>query len=130
MFYYREMQELKFELVKRGHTVFAPGDEQGSGYVPAQSELARRKRQYDVFRRFHVEIAKADAVLCYNQDKNSIQGYIGANALIELGYGAALKKKLYVYFPLPRAMSYHQDELAATNPYVCYGNPDNIGVDI
>lgn len=130
MHFYREMQQLKEELIRKGHSVFAPGDEQESGYVPATSEIARRKRQYDVFTRFHAEIAAADAVVCYNQDKNSVQGYIGANAFIELAFGAAHKKKLYAYFPLPRAMPYHADELAAMDLFVCNGDPNAVGADI
>jgi nucleoside 2-deoxyribosyltransferase len=125
MSFYREMQNVKQLLEAAGWSVFAPGDEAKGKAPPTEAEKATRKVQYDVFKLFHEEIEGSDAVLCYNASKNDIEGYIGANALMELGFGAALKKRLYLMYP-PPDMAFHRDEIVAMQPNVLYGNLNNL----
>ncbi len=131
MVFREEMQHAKAILIELGFDVlFAPGDEEQEGVIlPPVSEKAKRKVALDVFALYHREVAKSDAVLCYNQTKNGIKDYIGANSFLELGFGAALHKKLYLLNPIPD-ISYLHEELVAMNPYILYGKLENLGVDI
>lgn len=43
-----------------------------------------------------LKIEKSDKVLVANYSKNGIDGYIGPNSLIELAFGYALGKELYL----------------------------------
>ncbi len=125
MTFHKEMQALKRVLVERGWTAFAPGDEAPGDYPINLKEKAARKVQYDVFTLYHREIDAGDVVLCYNAEKNGTPGYIGANALIELGYGAALKKRLYLLFQLPD-VPYYREELLAMSVIPLHENLDNL----
>jgi nucleoside 2-deoxyribosyltransferase len=125
MLFQREMQEVKEELKKRGWIAFAPGDESDGSQPVTAPEKSSRKIQFDVFKRYHDEIDAADVVLCYNAPKHGVDGYIGANALIELGFGAALKKRLYLMFQYPN-VPYHREELMAMQLTVLHGNIDGI----
>jgi hypothetical protein len=126
-----QMQDAKILLTKLGHDVlFTPGDEDLEGApLPPISEKASRKVALDVFALYHGYIQKADAVLCYNETKGSVPHYIGANSFLELGFAAALHKKMYLLYPIPD-MPYLREELVAMNPYILYGRLENIGADI
>ena len=43
----------------------------------------------DVYKNFFINITKADTLFVMNEDKNSIEGYIGAAAYAELTFGLA-----------------------------------------
>lgn len=125
MTFVKEMQDVKRCLVAKGWYVFAPGDEAPDDYPMSLKEKAARKVEYDVFTLYHREIDAADVVLCYNAEKNATPGYIGANALIELGYGAALKKRMYLMFQLPD-VPYYREELYAMQLIQLNGNLEHL----
>lgn len=52
--------------------------------------------QNDLIRGYFKKIKLYDAVLAINEDKNSIQGYIGGNTFLELGFRYVLHKKLFI----------------------------------
>lgn len=55
-----------------------------------------------------------------NFDKNGVSGYVGPNSLIELAFGYALEKELYLlYPPAEQACS---SELLGLKPVVLHGD--------
>ena len=125
MQFYQEMKEIKKTLLGMGHTVVVPmGDYEG---VPIEArkdlskeELIAAKIEYDFIRNNFKNIEWSDAILIINYPKKGIDGYIGGNTFLEMGYAFGLKKKIYVLFPLP-AMEY-EAEMHAMQPIVLDGD--------
>lgn len=125
MVFREEMQAVKAELNRIGHwVIFAPGDEEKPGVrLPPISEKASRKVALDVYSLYMGELLKADAILCYNKTKplGDMENYIGANSFLELGFAAALKKRIFFLFPVPK-FPYLAEELEAMSPIVLNGD--------
>ena len=83
-------------------------------------ESAARKIKDDVIRDYYQKIKKADAILVVNVKKKGINGYIGGNTFLEMGFAHVLNKKIYLYNSVPR-MSYI-DEILAMKPIVINGD--------
>jgi hypothetical protein len=70
------------------------------------------------------KIEWCNAILVLNYSKNDIEGYIGANTLIEMGLALYLKKLIYLLNPVPD-ISY-KEEILGMQPIVLNGNLDKI----
>lgn len=57
-------------------------------------------------------IAKSDAILVVNNEKNGIKGYIGANVLMEIGLSYYLGKKIYILNDFDKDAPYREELLA------------------
>ena len=125
MQFYKEMREIKKTLTDMGHSVSVPmGDYEG---VPVEArddlskeELIAAKIEYDFIRNHFRNIEKAEAILIINYPKKNIDGYIGGNTFLEMGYGFGLRKKIFLLFPLPD-MDYSA-EMHAMQPIVLDGD--------
>ncbi|MDE2311725.1 MAG: hypothetical protein KGJ93_01370 [Patescibacteria group bacterium] len=62
------------------------------------------------------KVAWADAILVTNYDKNNIAGYIGPNALMEMGLAFYLGKKIFLLQPVPELA--WKEELLGLRPVV------------
>jgi len=130
MFFYKEMRHVKETLETRGHTVIVPlgTDEE----PPVESrpgitkdELIAAKIEFDFIRRHFKNIERSDAILILNYPKKSIDGYIGGNTFLEMGYAFGLRKKIYSLYPIPD-MNY-ASEMHAMEPIVIHGDLSKIG---
>ena len=129
MQFYQEMKEIKKTLVGMGHNVVVPmGDYEG---VPIEArkdltkeELIAAKIEYDFIRSNFHNIEQSDAILIINYPKKGIDGYIGGNTFLEMGYAFGLKKKIFVLFPLP-PMDY-EAEMHAMQPIIIDGDLEKI----
>ena len=73
-----------------------------------------------MFKMSEERIAKMDAVLTLNFDKNGKKNYIGGATFIEI-YEAFMKgKKIYLYNDIPEGMLY--DEISGFSPIVIKGD--------
>lgn len=64
------------------------------------------------------KIAQSDAILVINNIKNGIEGYIGANVLMEIGLAFYLKKNIYIWNPIEEDASYKEELLAFNVVYI------------
>lgn len=78
------------------------------------------KREYNFIKIWHDLIKSGDAILVCNFDKNGIKGYIGGNALMEMGFAHVNGKKVFLLNPIPE-MAY-SDEIRAMTDVVINGN--------
>ena len=85
-----------------------------------QQEKAKDKIEGDLIRGYFEKIKDCDAVLVVNPEKKGIQGYIGANTLIEMAFAHVLGKRLYILYALPE-MPYSA-EIIAMQPEVIDGD--------
>jgi hypothetical protein len=95
-----EMETIAAELTAAGWTVFTPQRAE-AGFcwenLCAAERLQRKKAYIDA----HLEnIRRSTAVLIANYPKNGIDGYIGANTLIEAAMAYTLGVPVYFLFPI------------------------------
>ncbi len=77
----------------------------------------------------HFEKVKwSDAILVLNHDKNGIEGYVGANTLMEMGLAFHLKKPIFLLNKIPK-MSY-TEEIFGMKPIVISGDFNKINGEI
>jgi len=135
-----EMYALKAGLEKKGFEVLIPPSQ-----VPGENgELIDAKEYYKHKKsspkernwiwshhsdRIHAhfdKVAKGDAILVANYDKNGITNYIGPNTLMEMGLAFHLRKPIYLLNPIPE-ISY-TEEIRGMTPIVIKGNFDAIQI--
>lgn len=130
--FFHEMPVIKTKLEQLGHQVKLPPfevkDENGV-MIPVKEYYTRRKaetrdtswiwdRKEEAMRLHFNKIEWCDAVLIVNYDKNSIQNYIGANTLLEMGLAFHLHKKIFLLNTIPE-MNY-KEEVLGMKPIIIY----------
>lgn len=77
----------------------------------------------NVMRKNFIMIAKNDAVLVLNHKRNSMEGYIGTSALLEMGIAHYLKKKIFLFQKTPNYKDVRwAHEVAIMQPTVIDGD--------
>ena len=125
MSFYKEMRSVKESLEQQGHMVLVP---LGTDEEPpvegrpgiTKDELIAAKIECDFIRRHFKNIEHSDAILILNYQKKEIDGYIGGNTFLEMGYAFGLGKKIFTLFPIP-TMDY-EAEMHAMQPIVIHGD--------
>jgi len=134
-----EMAEAKLELEKMGHEVkmppmTAPGPE--GKPIPAIDYYKHKKalmsdssawiwenhsqRIIDHFEK----VEWSDAILVLNHDKNGIEGYVGANTLMEMGLAFHMKKPIFLLNKIPQMQ--YTEEIFGMKPIVINGDLERI----
>lgn len=75
----------------------------------------------DAIREFWNAMQGGDAVLVLNLDKHGIKNYIGGNTLMEIGFAHVLKKKIFLYNPIPD-IQFYKSEIEAVQPVIINGD--------
>ena len=121
--FYKDIPPIKERLEAKGHEIFLPnsyGHEEAEQEAWNLGEKEHAEFKARMFKMSEERIAKMDAVLTLNFDKNGKQNYIGGATFIEI-YEAFMKnKKIYLYNDIPKGMLY--DEIAGFSPTVINGN--------
>lgn len=121
--FYKDIKPIKEELEKMGHVIELPNsynepDAEIKSWNLGEREHAEFKAR--MFRMSEERIAKMDAVLTLNFDKNGKKNYIGGATFIEI-YEAFMKnKKIYLYNDVPEGMLY--DEVSGFSPIIIKGD--------
>lgn len=101
----REMIEIGKKLRKLGHRVQIPTDAKltiNGTHNHDDLEADRKHCLKNDIMRTHLKFAeKCEAILCLNQDKNGVKGYIGAATLMELGIAYHNHRKIFLWQDLP-----------------------------
>lgn len=69
------------------------------------------------------KIDQADAILVANYTKKGVDGYIGANTFLEIGYAFSQHKKIFLVNPLPKDLP-HMEELLGMKPTIVEDIPN------
>jgi len=113
--FYPQMLETKSGLEALGHVVDLPPSEvpdENGQMIPVAEYYAQRKAAaaddeyiWELKAKaihWHFEkVAWADAILVTNVPKNGIDGYVGANTLMEMGVAFYLGKKIFLLNAIP-----------------------------
>ena len=100
MDFINEMETIAAELTAAGGIVLTPQRAE-AGFRWEDLSAAERNRQKKAYIDAHLEnIRQSTAVLIANYPKNGINGYIGANTLIEAAMAYTLGVPVYFLFPI------------------------------
>jgi len=103
--FYKHVCEIQDELSKKGLDVVIPktaqimresGDFKVDNYKTWYKDESTFKKKQELMDGHFAEIENGDAILVVNDEKHSIEGYIGPNVLMEIAIAYFLKKKIYV----------------------------------
>jgi len=135
--------ELKKDLENLGHSVnipyftqmifdgkmtyeqFMTAKENGSG-----DTLLREGVDVDFFKRYWDYIKNSDAILVLNENKKGVDGYIGGNTLMEMGFAYGFGKKILLLSSIPARSErmHYVDEIIDMKPIVLNGDLRNLGI--
>lgn len=119
-----EILEVKKKLQEKGFEVEIPEgvkrQELRERTEVANEEKAEDKIKYDLIRGYFHKLKEYDIVLVVNPEKRDVANYIGGNTLIEMAFGYALEKPIYILYGIPD-ISY-TSEILAMQPTVLNGN--------
>jgi hypothetical protein len=116
--FYRHVCELADQLEAKGFAVTIPATARKMRETN-NFDVASHKTWFDNAEDFTIkqqlmdkhfdEIAKGDAILVVNDKKHGVEGYIGANVLMEMAIAYYLKKKIYVLNTVTRDMNSYEE---------------------
>ncbi len=120
----REMLEAQMKLQSLGHIVTLPEftrDYAGMKTISKRhTESARNKERHDLIRGYFTVIKSGDAILIVNVRRKGINGYIGGNTFLEMGFAHVLGKPIYCLNPVAK-MDYI-DEILAMHPIILHND--------
>ncbi len=127
MAFAREMLETKRKLESMGHIVSVPCDTDiilaGKHDMSDHEANYRHCIENDVVMKCFKGIEKSDAILVLNHKKRGIDGYVGANTLIEIGLAYYLGKKIFLLNKPPSEdEAPHSHEIRVMQPVVIDGD--------
>ncbi len=93
MVFYSKYKELKKELEKQNHEVIIP--------LPDKEYDKEKNIKLKAMLDFNKNLEKSEAILVGNYDKNKKEGYIGVNALMEIGMAFNRNKKIFILNKIP-----------------------------
>lgn len=120
MRFFKEMKGAKQKLSELGHEVLTPPLLDFHNF---KKELGDEKyfSMKQKFTRQHFDrIAKSDAILVLNYDKDGKQNYVGGNTFAEIAVAFHLNKKIFLLNPIPEYLQY-TEEMVSMQPTVLNG---------
>jgi len=132
--------EIKHILEQKGHKTNIPyytnkilkGEITYEDYMKQKEQSGdtalRVSQDVDFFDRYWNLIKNSDAILVLNEKKKGIEGYIGGNTLIEMGFAYVLKKKIFLLNPIPERSErmHYVDEIIDLKPIILHGDINKI----
>jgi len=117
------MKEIRENLESRGIAIEMPSLDEPTDYS-SMPENERTPHKTEMIRRHLVRIKNSDAILVVNENAKGIEGYIGANSFLEMGFAFVLGKRILLLNSIPDQPN--RDELLGLNPRELKGNLDSI----
>jgi diphthamide synthase subunit DPH2 len=116
--FYKHVNEIADELKKMGYKTLVPetaAKMRVSGNYDAQEHRSWYRDPKDfaiksrLMRGHFDKVAKGDAILVVNDEKKGTKGYIGANALMEMGLAFFLRKPIYILDEVSQDMPIYEE---------------------
>ncbi|MFH1780595.1 MAG: hypothetical protein ABH841_01110 [Candidatus Nealsonbacteria bacterium] len=124
----REMVAVEKKLQELGHEIILPDftyDYANFDTIEKMhAESARNKVAHDLIRGYFEKIKNSDAILVVNIERKGVEGYIGGNSFLEMGFAHILNKPIYLLNKIPEIG--YKDELEAMKPTVINGDFNKI----
>ncbi len=125
MSFYKEVLKIGDKLEKKGYKVLYPASalimKEKNDYDPKHFRQNLKPKDKGKFIKLHFDkIAQSDLILIVNNTKNGMRGYIGGNALMEMGIAFNAGIKMYILNKYPKSDPFH-DEISAMEPIILNG---------
>jgi len=105
MYFHKEMIKLQKKLENMGFTVYRPQSFQEMGIINYKTatpeETKELKIKYNLIKMHYEKIMASDAILVANYDKKGVEGYIGGNTFLELGFAYVNDRDIFMIKPIP-----------------------------
>ncbi len=118
-----QMLQVEEELTAHGFSVLLPNMNE-AGERAAELDQPDSRNQI-ILDHLH-KIREADAVLVVNGRLKDIDGYIGANSFLEMGFAFAYGKKIFLLNDIPEQPN--KIEIAGMRPVVLGGDLSHLSV--
>lgn len=130
MSFYTDVFKIGQELENMGWKVLYPESalimKQKENFDPKQFRGSITTKDKARFIKLHFKKElKSHAILVVNKTKNGIKGYVGGNALMEMGIAFNAGIKIYVLNKYPKNGPFY-DEISAMEPIVLNGKVSEI----
>jgi non-canonical (house-cleaning) NTP pyrophosphatase len=120
MLFYKEMINLKECLEKMGFGANSPRSFEEMEIINynkyTQEEGTDLKIKYNLIQDYYSKILDSDAILIANYTKKGIEGYIGGNTLLEMGFAYVNHRNIFMINPAPDLQ--YKAEIEAMQPIV------------
>jgi hypothetical protein len=132
--FYEQAGKIKEQLEALGLTVIIPamaekmkenGDYDVSHYKTWYADPGDYHKKASLMHGHFDEVAKADAILVLNYEKNGKQNYIGANVLMEMALAFHMKKPIFILNEMPTDSAF-EEELHGMMPIILHGKPEDL----
>lgn len=135
--FYRQALDIQEKLQQQGFEVIIPltankmkesGDFDVSHYRTWLNNPGDYDKKARLMRAHFEEIAKGDAVLILNYEKNGKQNYIGGNVLMEMSLAFWLKKPIFIFGEAPEDSAY-LEEILGVQPVFLHGRIEGFAAE-
>jgi len=126
-YFYDRIPQIKNKLVKKGFDVAMPDSYDNPFREEEIKKMSREEHiewKQKMMLHHEVMIRECDAVLVLNFEKNGQKNYIGGATFLEIFKAFELKKKVFLYNPIP--CNIFTDEILGINPVVIDGDLERI----
>jgi len=130
-FFRKEKLEIRNKLIDLGHNAFLDDvtEKIAKGEAEDVAEEVKKddssdEQKGEFIKWYYNAIADSDAVLVTNFPKKDIQGYVGGNTFLEIGFAFVLNKKIFFLYPIPEQS--YADEIKAMDPIILNNNLESI----
>jgi len=132
--FYKKVIDVADELQKHGFDSIVPvtatkmkesGDYDASHYRTWLQDSDDYDKKAVLMRKHFDEVAKGDAILVVNEEKNGKPNYIGGNVLMEMAIAFYLKKPIFILNDIP-ADSIFLEEIKGMAPTLLLGKAGDL----
>jgi len=120
----KKMAEIEKKLLERGRDIVLPPHTKEYAEFDSlekmHNESVKNKIKEDLIRDYFNKIKNSDAILVVNEKRHNIDGYIGGNAFLEMGFAHVLNKKIFLLNDIPDVS--YKDEIEAMQPIILGGD--------
>jgi len=133
--FYKHVVEVEQKLVKLRYKVLTPklartmhktGNYEVSSHKTWYKDPSTYKKKQQFMDAHFKKVAKGDAVLIVNNEKNGMSGYIGGNVLMEITVAYYLKKPIFILNPIDEDLPI-KEEIYGIFPTFLDGDVKKIG---
>lgn len=110
------MAQAAEQLQNWGYEVIIPNPREGEVAYDTLDDKTRAELKDGLIREHLHHINKSDAIFVFNEDKNSIEGYVGGNTLMEMAFAFSQGIEIFL-LKEPTGVSY-LDELLGMKPII------------
>ncbi len=128
---YHKIPEIAEVLESAGHILTMPNSYDQPFMEDEMKKLSEKEHviwKQKMLKKDEENIIPQDAIFVLNLEKNGVLNYIGGATFLEIHTAFRLKKKVFLYNPIPNCIL--TDELKGMDPVILNGDLSKINADL